>query len=393
MAAPRVRGFRATGLACGIKPDGAPDLALIVSERPCTVAGVFTQSRLPGAPVILTKQRVRGGRAQAILATSGNAYVATGAAGLRDSEASAARVASELGVRPTDVLVASTGVIGRRLPMRRVERGIPQAVEGLSPAGWGRAARAILTTDTRPKVAFEVRRGFSLLGLAKGSGMMQPNLATLLAFVVTDLAIERSFLRRSLREVAEATFNRLTIDGEESTSDMLLILSNGAAGNPPIRSARGAGAGFLRALRRVCEGLTEELARDGEGVTRIADVIVEGARTRADAERAVRAIANSALVKTALFGADPNWGRVVQSLGASGAAVDPGRVVVRIGGVDLLRRGTPVGGAVALRRAERAMKKSRVEIRVRLGLGRGRAALLTTDLSYDYVRINAEYTT
>ena len=223
--------------------------------------------------------------------------------------------------------------------------------------------------------------------------MVSPNVATLLAFVVTDLAVEPSLLRRALREVADTTFNRLTIDGEQSTSDMVLALANGAAGGRPIASRRGKGASFIGALRSVCEALSEGLARDGEGVTRLADVFVEGARSTRDAERAARAIANSVLVKTALFGADPNWGRVVQALGASGAAIDPTRVSVRIGGVELLRGGTPVGGAGALRRAERAMRRPRVEILVRLGLGVGRAQVLTTDLSYDYVRINAEYTT
>jgi glutamate N-acetyltransferase/amino-acid N-acetyltransferase len=388
-----VRGFRAAGLHCGIKPDGAPDLALILSDRPATAAGVFTQSRFPGAPVVLTRRHIRSGQARAIVTTSGNANVATGAAGRRDAESIASAVARGADLRPRDVLVAATGVIGRRLPMDRVRDGVPRVVGKLSTTGWRSAARAILTTDTRPKLAVQESRGFTVLGMAKGAGMMMPNMATLLAFVVTDLAVAPAFLRRTVREVADDTLNRLTIDGETSTSDMLLVLANGAAASRPIASPRGKGASFVRALRSVCASLAEDLARDGEGVTRIAEVRVEGARSRADAERLVRAVANSVLVKTALFGADPNWGRIVQAAGVAGAALDPARLGVRIGGVDVLRRGTPVGGADTLRQAERAMRKPRVEIVLRLGLGAGRARLLTTDLSYEYVRINAEYTT
>jgi glutamate N-acetyltransferase/amino-acid N-acetyltransferase len=242
-------------------------------------------------------------------------------------------------------------------------------------------------------MAVEHEKDFTLLGIAKGAGMVSPNMATMLSFLVTDLAVEPAFLRRSLRDAADRSLNRLTIDGEQSTSDMILVLANGAAGNRPVASARGRGASFVRALHSVCSRLTEELGRDGEGVTRLADVFVEGARSARDAERAARAIANSLLVKTALFGADPNWGRIVQALGASGAALDPARLSVRIGGVEVLRAGTPLGGSRALERSERAMREPRVEIRVRLGLGTGRAHVLTTDLSYDYVRINAEYTT
>ena len=389
----RVRGFRASGLACGIKAEGVADLALIVSDRPATVAGVFTSSTFPSAPIEVTRARVRRGRARAVVVNSGNANAATGPAGVHDAESMAAGVADRIGAPPGQVLVASTGVIGRPLPTRRIDRALPDLVRTLSPTGWRRAARAILTTDTRPKLALETGGGFALLGIAKGSGMMRPNMATLLSFIVTDLDVDGAFLQRVLRDVADATFNRLTIDGEMSPSDTVLVLANGAAGNRTIRSSRGAGARFVRALHRVCESLTVDLARDGEGVTKIADVHVGGARSHEEATRAARAIGNSLLVKTALYGADPNWGRIVQSLGASGVRVDPSRVGVRIGGVDLLRRGRPVGGSAALRRAERAMCADRVEIRVALGLGTGTATVLTTDLTYDYVRINAEYTT
>jgi glutamate N-acetyltransferase/amino-acid N-acetyltransferase len=380
-------------LRCGIKPSGAPDLALVVSDLPASAAGVFTRSRFPGAPVVLSRRRIRRGRARAIVVTSGNANVATGRAGLRDAETIAALVAREAALRPEEVLVAATGVIGRPLPMARVREGVPRAVRSLSATGWSRAARAILTTDKRPKIAVERVDGFTVLGFAKGAGMLMPDMATLLAFAFTDLAVEPAFLRDAVREVSARTFDRLTIDGQTSTSDMFLVLANGASQGRPVKSPRGIGGRFLSALGRVAETLCEGLARDGEGVTRLARVRVEGARSGADADRLARAVANSTLVKTSLFGCDPNWGRLVQAAGASGAWIDPGKLGIRIGRVELLRRGTPVGGAATLARAGRAMREPIVEIGLSLGLGTGRAEILTTDLSTGYVRVNAAYTT
>ncbi len=389
----RVRGYRAAGVSCGIKPSGERDLALVVSDRPAAAAAVFTTNRFPGAPVIVSRRHMRRGRAQAIVANSGVSNVAMGARGLRDAERMVAGTARETGVLARDVQVASTGVIGRPLPIQKIERGIRQASAKLSPDGLRDAACAILTTDTQAKLARAGTRGFALVGFAKGSGMVQPRMATMLAYLVTDLAVERGFLRAALQEAVEPSFNRLTIDGQTSTSDTVLLLANGAAGNAPlVASSRGA-AGFRRALGAVCTELAEKLACDGEGVTRLADVIVTGARSQSAALAVARAVANSALVKTALFGADPNWGRVVQALGAAGVPLRPERVGIRIGGVRFLRRGVPVGGAAGLRRAERAMKRKRVEIAISLGSGPGRAQMLTTDLGYDYVRINAEYTT
>ncbi len=389
----RVPGFRAAGISCGIKRSGAPDLALIVSERPTVAAGMFTRNRFPGAPVTISRQHLRYGRARAVIVNSGNANVANGARGLRDAQRMTEIVGRELGLPAGEVQVASTGVIGRSLPMKTVAAGIPKAVRALSPMGWSAAARAILTTDTRPKLVQIRSRGSTLLGIAKGSGMTMPDVATMLVYIVTDLALEPAFLRRLLRESVGQTFNRLSIDGETSTSDTVLLLANGAAGNRPL-GARSAGAkGFQKALVTLCEELTQKLAADGEGITRLAEIVVSGTRTNAQAERVARKIANSVLFKTALFGADPNWGRVVQTVGAAGVPFKPEQLSVRVGGVTLLRGGTPVGGASALRRAERAMRKPSVEIEVSLGRERGRARVLGCDLSYDYVRINAEYTT
>jgi glutamate N-acetyltransferase/amino-acid N-acetyltransferase len=389
----RVPGFRASGIACGIKPSRALDLALIVSDRPATAAGVFTRSRVPGAPVIVSRRRVARGRACAVVVNSGISNVATGAAGVRDAEAMTARVAQRLGLEARDVLVSSTGVIGPPLPMQKIARGIPRAVAALSPTGWSLAARAILTTDTRPKLARTRGRSFRMLGIAKGAGMVRPDMATMLAYVVTDLAVAPRLLRATLREVVEETFNRLSIDGQMSTSDCVLVLANGAAGNPPLAQGSRGASGFRSALRDVATDLVEQLAADGEGVTRLADVRVSGARDDREALRTARAIADSVLFKTALFGGDPNWGRVVQAVGAAAVRLDPQRLAVRIAGVDLLRRGTPVKDPKARARAARGMRRRRVPVEVTLGSGRGAARVLTTDLSYEYVRINAEYTT
>ena len=391
----RVPGFRAAGIACGIKPSGDLDLALIASDTPAVAAAVFTRNRFPGVPVILSRRHLRRGRAQAVVVNSGNANVATGPRGMRDGVAMTRGVADALGVREADVQIASTGLIGRPLPIGKILRGIPEAARALRPTGWTRAARAILTTDRRPKLAQHGARGFTVLGVAKGSGMIMPDLATLLVYLASDLAVRPDFLRRALAESVEPTFNRLTIDGETSTSDTVLVLCNGAADNRPLgpRSARA--RDFKRALAGVCEELVEKLAEDGEGVVRTARIRVRGAASDRAAERVARSVANSVLVKTALFGADPNFGRVVQAVGAAGVPFRPEALGIRMGGVTLLRRGAPAPGtaSTALRRAERAMRRKRVEIEISLGAGPGRAHMLTTDLGYGYVKINAEYTT
>jgi glutamate N-acetyltransferase/amino-acid N-acetyltransferase len=389
----RIAGFRAAGVACGIKPDGALDLALIASDRPAAVAGVFTTNRFPGAPVGLSRRRVRRGLARAVLVNSGVANVATGAAGLSAARALTGATARELGVGAGQVLMSSTGVIGRPLPVELIRAAIPDVVRRLAPGGWRSAARAILTTDTRTKLAHRALGGAALGGIAKGAGMTMPRMATMLAYLATDLAVDAAFLREALARAVSGTFNAFTIDGEMSTSDAVILFANGAAGNRPLGARSARAREFQRALEEVCRELVEKLAADGEGVTRLADVIVTGARSERDAERVARSVANSVLVKTALFGRDPNWGRVVQAVGAAGVPLRPQRVGIRIGGVELLRDGEPVGGEAALARSERAMRKRRVALEISLGAGRFEARILTTDLSYDYVRINAEYTT
>jgi len=277
--------------------------------------------------------------------------------------------------------------------MAKLRAGIPRAVAALSPRGFEDAASAILTTDNVPKLVHLRARGFALAGMAKGAGMIMPRMATMLGFIVTDLAVEPAFLRSALRDAVEPTFNSLTIDGQTSTSDTVLVLANGAAGNRPIEAGSARATEFARALLEISRELCYRLARDGEGVTKLATVSVAGARSIADADRVARSVANSALVKTALFGGDPNWGRIVQAIGAAGVRLQPAQVDVRIGGVQMLRGGEPSGGAEGLRRAERAMKKREVAIEISLGRGPGSARMLTTDFSYEYVRVNAEYTT
>jgi glutamate N-acetyltransferase/amino-acid N-acetyltransferase len=393
---PRVPGFSASGVPCGIKDSGR-DLALIVSDRPAVTAGVFTRSTVVGAPVELCRARIRRGHGRAVVANSGISNVAMGARGRRDADAMAAAAGRAVGVAPGEVLVASTGVIGEPLPMSKIRRGVRTAAEALRPGGLGDAARAIMTTDTVPKLAVRrVRIGARevvLAGIAKGSGMVEPDMATMLGFVLTDAPVQRSFLQRSLREAADASFNRLSVDGEGSTSDTLLLLANGAAGGAPLRGSTSPGArAFRNGLREVCEELARALARDGEGATKLVTVRVEGARSGAEAERAARRIANSMLVKTALFGGDANWGRILQTVGAGRSALRLGRTEVVLGGVTVFRHGASTGPA-ARRRAAARLRRDEIEILVKLGAGRGRARLWTCDLSYDYVRINAEYTT
>ena len=392
----RVPGFRAAGVRCGVKARGL-DLALLVSERPASAAGVFTRSTVVGAPVELSRTRVQRGGARAIVANSGCSNVAMGARGRRDARATTAAVAAALGVAQREVLVASTGVIGEPLPMTRIRAGVRKASSALAPSGLERAARAIMTTDTFPKLAsarFEVAgRTLTLAGIAKGSGMIEPDMATMLSFLLTDAEVSPGFLRASLRAASDQSFNRVSIDGEGSTSDMVLLLANGAAGNRRMTGPSSPGAREFRgALEAVTAELARDLARDGEGATKLVDVRVRGARSRAQAERAARRIANSLLVKTALFGADPNWGRILQTLGAGRIDLRLARSRVRLCGVTVFRDGAATGPA-ARRRAAARLRGAEVEIEVELAAGAGEAQLWTCDLSYDYVRINAEYTT
>jgi len=389
-------GFRAGAVRCGLKQRGL-DLALVASDVPAAVAGVFTRSTVVGAPVALSRERLPRATGRAVIANSGISNVGMGARGRRAALAMARHAAGALGCAPEDVLLASTGVIGEPLPVEKIRDAAPRLAKGLSADGLDAAARAIMTTDTVPKWA-EARtridgRWVRVAGIAKGSGMIEPDVATMLSFLFTDAAVSPRTLQAALREVADATYNRLTVDGEGSTSDTVLLFANGAAGNRALRSGRSPGVRRLkRALLEVAEDLVRQLARDGEGATTLVTVRVSGARNAEEADRAARRVANSLLVKTAIFGRDPNWGRILQTLGAGRVRMEPERAEIRLCGVPVWARGRSAGPA-ARKRAAKGLSEPEVEIEVRLGAGRAEARMFTCDLSTDYVRINAEYTT
>jgi glutamate N-acetyltransferase / amino-acid N-acetyltransferase len=402
----RVAGFRAVGLHAGIKAS-EPDLAMIISDAPASVAAVFTQSTVVGAPVEISRERVANGRVRGVVVNSGISNVAMGARGIRDAKAMTRIAATSVGCAEEEMLVASTGVIGEPLPMGVLRSGIPCAAEALSRDGWSDAAEAIRTTDTHAKVAsvrFKLGGRFvTIQGIAKGSGMIEPNMATMLSFLATDARVSPSVLRSMLKRVADATFNCLTIDGEGSTSDTVVLMANGAAGGAAVSAPKTGKAGadgraFEAALLAVCEDLVRQLARDGEGATQLLLVEVEGAKSKVEADRAARRIGNSILVKTAVFGADPNWGRILQTIGAGQVRWNPEKTRIRVGGVVVFSKGRSAGpGARA--RAQEAHRGEELKIQVDLGFDGSKspdsykARLFTCDLTYDYVKINAEYTT
>ena len=390
-----VAGIRASGIHSGIK-DSAKDLALIAADEPVSAAAVFTTSSVVGAPVEVSRERIASGRIRGVIVNSGVSNVAMGARGLRDARKMAKLAAHEIDCNEEEMLVASTGVIGEPLPMDALRSGIPRVAAALSTDGMADAAEAIRTTDTHAKVASTLvtigGHKITIVGIAKGSGMIEPNMATMLSFLTTDAPISPVLLRNMLRRVANATYNQLTIDGEGSTSDTVVLMATGRACGPKLQAGRPAARQFEAALLAVSEDLVRQLARDGEGATKLITVEVSGAHSAVEADKAARRIGNSLLVKTAIFGGDPNWGRIMQTLGAGEIAWNPGKTRVRIGGVPVFTRGRSAGPA-ARKRAEKALRREEILIQVELGKGQGAARLFTCDLSYDYVKINAEYTT
>jgi len=386
------QGFTAGAVAAGVKHAGTTrlDVAVIVSDRPAAAGAVFTTNQVIAAPCVVTRRHVAAGRLRAIVANSGNANACTGALGEADAMAMAAAAAAALGCAPAEIAVASTGVIGVALPMERIAPAIAAVAPTVS--GWDDASRAIMTTDTRPKVAErEIRFGgrpVRIGGIAKGAGMIHPNMATLLAFITTDAAIERRLLQDAVAAAAGQSFNAISVDGDTSTNDTLLVLANGASG---VTIGDAEHADFSAALAAVCLDLARAIVSDGEGVTKVFEVRVRGAATEADAVAAARTITTSNLVKTAIHGGDPNWGRILAAAGRSGARVDASRASVRIGGIGVFASGTlqPVDDA-----AIRAVfAQPEVVIELDLGLGHGTARAWGADLSAEYVRINADYTT
>jgi glutamate N-acetyltransferase/amino-acid N-acetyltransferase len=388
-------GFLAGAVYAGMKTRGKDplDLGILCSESPCVAAGVFTSNKVKAAPVLLSQERVARGSARAVVVNAGCANACTGAQGLADAQEMAALAAREVGVPPDEVLVASTGVIGVPLPMDRIRRGIPRI--SLARDGGHRLTQAMMTTDTFPKeVALGVRIGgkrVTVGGVAKGAGMIYPNMATLLSFITTDAALDAGFARAVLRRAVRDSFNMIAVDGDTSTNDMVLLLANGRAGNPPLRSGTPDSRLFEAALREVCIRLAMDIARDGEGATRLIEVEVTGAATTEDARLAARAVVNSSLVKAAVHGADPNWGRIVAAVGRSGAQVDQSRIDLYLRELCLLKAGSPV--AFSHEQARRMLSGGQVEVTVRLNLGRGRAVAWGCDLSQEYVVINSAYAT
>ncbi len=400
------KGFKAAGVPAGIKQSGDPDLAVILSDREAAAAAVFTRNAFAAAPVLYSKQVIaknpRGLRA--VVINAGNANACTGEQGIRDAEETAALAAKALGIQPDSVFVMSTGIIGVPMPMEKMRRGIPEAASRLSADGLEDAVRAIMTTDTVPKFASaEVRLGdakASIVGIAKGAGMIHPNMATMLSVITTDAAVEPDALGRVLRWAVARSFNAVTVDGDTSTNDTVLVMANGASGAPLIQEGTEGFLVFADALLSVAKSLAKQIARDGEGATKMATVCVRGALSRDDAMKAAKAIANSPLVKTALFGGDPNWGRIIAAIGYSGAVVEPEKVSLRIAIGDEGSHGDLLllasGGRPAPFDAKAAadiFSAKEVLIEVDLGLGMEEATVWTCDLSHGYVDINGYYHT
>ncbi|GAB4164318.1 MAG: bifunctional glutamate N-acetyltransferase/amino-acid acetyltransferase ArgJ [Geothermobacteraceae bacterium] len=385
------RGFRFAAGSAAIKKPGRDDIALIVADSPAAAAGVFTRNRVVAAPVVVSAERIASGRCQAVVVNSGNANACTGEQGLKDARRMAALTAASLGIDEALVAVSSTGVIGQPLPMERIEPTIPQLAQKLSEDAWPAVAEAIRTTDSFAKTASRQQDGYSILGLAKGAGMIHPNMATMLAFVLTDAAVEPGLLDTCLRQAVDRSFNAITVDGDTSTNDMVLLLAGGASGRAISEGSEEAGR-FAEALQEVLLELARMIVRDGEGATKLVEIQVTGAASEADARLAARAIATSNLVKTAFFGQDANWGRIIAAAGYSGAEVDPDRVRIWFDDVLLADNGLFVGGD-SEERATEVLRRDEFTVRVDLGLGAGAFSYHTSDLTFDYVRINAEYRT
>ena len=392
------KGFRAAGVAAEIKYKGRNDVALVVADEPCAAAAMFTTNKVAAAPVVYDREVVRAGRVQAILANSGCANACTGEQGLRDARLSALVTAGELGIDPRHVLVASTGVIGRPLPMDRLLAGmrLAKAALGRTAAHGLAAERAIMTTDTRPKEACATvavgGKKVTVGGMSKGSGMIEPNMATMLGFLTTDADVSPAMLRRALLRAVAKSFNRLVVDGDESTNDSVFLLASGKAGNQRIVRAGADFDAFCSALEAVCVSLARQMAADGEGATKFVTVTVRGAKTERDAVRAARAVAKSPLAKTSWFGRDPNWGRVLAAVGYSGASVVDTKAEVFYDSVWAFRRGE-VADEAQLGRLAKVLRKDSFEVVVDLHLGKASSSVYTCDFSLDYVHINADYTT
>jgi len=389
-----VPGFLASAVPAGLKKTGELDLSLIFSQKKAVAAGVFTTNKVKAAPVLLSQERIKKGFLRAVIANTGYANACTGTQGLHDAIQTSDMASKELGISPEETVVASTGVIGAYLPCNLITKALPNLVKNLSPHNFESVAKALMTTDSFPKISyFEGRaegRPFHLLGIAKGAGMIMPNMATMLSFLLTDIHIEYQTLWPIFRSAVESTFNRITVDGETSTNDMVLIMANGVAGNktlttPNIKE-------FEKGLTDVMGELAYMIAKDGEGATKTVIIEVHGAASKDDAHTAARVVGNSNLVKTTIFGQDPNWGRIMAALGRAGITMEENKVQIWINGIKIVDGGLMISEGEE-RKAAETMKKEQITITIHLNQGEWKDRIITCDLTYDYIRINAGYRT
>lgn len=399
-------GFRAAGVHCGIKKNqNTPDVAIIYSDVPAVAAGMFTTNKVKAAPVILSQRKIRSGKARLIVANSGNANACTGKRGLENAARMCQVAASALGIDAQDVLVGSTGIIGEQLPMGKIEEGIELATRMLSREGGLQAARAILTTDTYVKqgiietaICGQGEKKVKIGGIAKGSGMIAPNLATMLCFMTTDACITHAALREALRRAVDKSFNQVSVDGDMSTNDSVVILANGKAGNKTIKTWRKKPTlsvkdanfeNFCESLEQLCIYLAQSIVKDGEGATKVFEVKVEGASFIQDARRIAKAVANSNLVKTAIAGASPNWGRIMSALGSAHTKVEPEKVDILINGILVVKNGESAGALPSELRE--VLAGDNIKILIKLNQGTQKTSFWGCDLTEKYVKINKRY--
>jgi len=386
----KIKGFLLSGIAAGIKKNGKKDLALILSEVASSAAGVFTTNVVKAAPVIITEKRIKKGYARAILANSGCANACTGNEGEDAALMLSDSISKSLGIRNEEILLASTGVIGEPMPVRGIRQRLPVLIKNLSANALNYAAEAIMTTDTFPKIAGEkvkIGRDYvRIAGIAKGAGMIQPGMATMLSFIITDADVNPEALRLFLQKSVEKTFNRITVDGDMSTNDTVLMLANGLSGVDI--SVRGGIGKFSEALENVCKSLSLMIVKDGEGATKVVEIEVQGAKSKGDARQIAYKIGNSPLVKTAIFGCDPNWGRVLAAAGASGVRFDPNKTDIFFDNVQIVKNGIGTGREDL---TKKIMAKKRYRIIVNIRSGDGCFSLFTSDMTHEYITINSSY--
>jgi len=388
------KGFRFAAAEAAIKKPGKKDLSLILSDTDAVMAGMFTRNAVKAAPVRLDMERIKSGKGRAIVINSGNANACTGVRGMKDAAEMAQIVGQALGIAEKSVYVCSTGVIGTPMPMERVRPKLPELASAAGTALFDDVAAAIMTTDTFPKI-LSVRKKIggkqvTIAGICKGAGMIAPNMATMLGYIITDAAIDRTALKSALTAAVKTSFNRITIDGDMSTNDTVLIMANGAAGNGTVKAGTPDYAVFAAAVAKLCYELAMLIVKDGEGATKLVEVVVKNAKTEAEAEKAAFAIANSMLVKTAIYGNDANWGRLICATGYSGVLVDDSKVDISLNGLMVCKNGMATGKDIE---ANDRLKSPTVTIIVDLKLGKGTAKVLTCDLTEGYIKINAEYRT